>query len=144
MATRYDIIIGLGLGGGTLAYRLAPSRKKILLLGAGGYLPHERDNWSSKTVFIDNEYKADETWLDKYGGTFHPGIHYYVGGNSKVYGAALLRMGARTWGRSNMPSASPPSGRSGSREQRQPVVAQSGITGICRHRPYSRDRAQHR
>lgn len=44
-------------------------------------------------MFIDNEYKADETWLDKNGGTFHPGIHYYVGGNSKVYGAALLRMG---------------------------------------------------
>ena len=36
MATRYDIIIiGTGLGSGTLAYRLAPSGRKILLLGAG-------------------------------------------------------------------------------------------------------------
>lgn len=93
MSTHYDvIIIGTGPGGGTLAYKLAPSWKKILLLERGGYLPREKDNWSSKTVFIDNKYKAQETWKDKNGGTFHPGIHYNVGGNSKVYGAALQRM----------------------------------------------------
>ena len=58
--THYDvIIIGTGPGGGTLAYKLAPSGKKILLLERGGYLPREKDNWSSKTVFIDNKYKAD-------------------------------------------------------------------------------------
>jgi choline dehydrogenase-like flavoprotein len=91
--THYDIIIiGTGPGGGTLAYKLAPLGKKILLLERGGYLPREKDNWSSKSVFIDNKYKAKETWKDKNGGTFHPGIHYNVGGNSKVYGAALLRM----------------------------------------------------
>ena len=84
MATHYDvIIIGTGPGGGTLAYRLAPSGKKILLLERGGYMPREKENWSSKTVFIDNKYKAKETWRDKDGGTFHPGIHYNVGGNSQ-------------------------------------------------------------
>ena len=57
-----------------------------------------RINWSSKTVFIDNKYKAKETWRDKDGGTFHPGIHYNVGGNSKVYGAALPRMRAHDFG----------------------------------------------
>lgn len=99
MATHYDIIIiGTGPGGGTLAYKLAPSGKKILLLERGGYLPREKDNWSSKRVFIDNKYKAKETWKDKAGGTFHPGIHYNVGGNSKVYGAALLRMRAQDFG----------------------------------------------
>ena len=99
MATHYDvIIIGTGPGGGTLAYKLAPSGKKILLLERGGYLPREKDNWSSKTVFIDNKYKAKEIWKDKDGGTFHPGIHYNVGGNSKVYGAALLRMRAQDFG----------------------------------------------
>ena len=93
MSSHYDlIIIGTGPGGGTLAYKLAPSGKKILLLERGGYIPREKDNWSSKTVFIENRYKAKETWRDKHGGTFHPGIHYNVGGNSKVYGAALLRM----------------------------------------------------
>lgn len=96
MSTHYDvIIIGTGPGGGTLAYRLAPSGKKILLIERGGYLPREKDNWNSKTVFIDNKYKAKESWHDKDGGIFHPGIHYYVGGNSKVYGAALLRMRAQ-------------------------------------------------
>jgi choline dehydrogenase-like flavoprotein len=91
----YDIIIiGTGPGGGTLAYKLAPCGKKILLLERGGYIPREKDNWSSRTVFIENRYKAKETWFDKHGGTFHPGIHYNVGGNSKVYGAALLRMRA--------------------------------------------------
>lgn len=97
--TPYDvIIIGTGPGGGTLAHKLAPSGKKILLLERGDYLPREKDNWSSKTVFIDNKYKAKETWKDKDGNTFHPGIHYNVGGNSKVYGAALLRMRAEDFG----------------------------------------------
>ncbi len=99
MATHYDIIIiGTGPGGGTLAYKLAPSGKKILLLERGEYLPREKDNWNSKRVFIDNKYKAKETWYDKDGGMFHPGIHYYVGGNSKVYGAALLRMREQDFG----------------------------------------------
>lgn len=99
MTTRYDIIIiGTGPGGGTLAYKLAPSGKKILLLERGGYLPREKDNWNSRTVFIENRYKAKETWRDKDGNPFHPGIHYNVGGNSKVYGAALLRMRAQDFG----------------------------------------------
>jgi choline dehydrogenase-like flavoprotein len=93
MPSHYDvIIIGTGPGGGTLAYKLAPSGKRILLLERGGYLAREKDNWSSRAVFVENKYKAKESWTDKQGHTFHPGIHYYVGGNSKVYGAALLRM----------------------------------------------------
>lgn len=99
MPSHYDIIIiGTGPGGGTLAYKLAPSGKKILLLERGGYLPREKDNWNSRTVFIENRYKAKEIWKDKNGHTFHPGIHYNVGGNSKVYGAALLRMRAQDFG----------------------------------------------
>lgn len=97
--THYDIIIiGTGPGGGTLAYKLAPSGKKILLLERGGYLPREKDNWNSRAVFIENRYKAKETWKDQHGKPFHPGIHYNVGGNSKVYGAALLRMRAEDFG----------------------------------------------
>jgi choline dehydrogenase-like flavoprotein len=92
MSIHYDvIIIGTGAGGGTLAYKLAPSGKKILLLERGGYLPREKDNWSSRAVFVENKYKAKVSWKDKNGNAFHPGIHYYVGGNTKVYGAALLR-----------------------------------------------------
>lgn len=99
MPSHYDIIIiGTGPGGGTLAYKLAPSGKKILLLERGGYLPREKDNWSSRAVFIENRYKAKETWMDKHGRPFRPGIHYHVGGNSKVYGAALLRMRPQDFG----------------------------------------------
>jgi len=89
----YDvIIIGTGAGGGTLAHKLAPSGKSILLLERGAYIPREKENWSTQSVFLDGRYKAKETWRDKDGKAFHPGIHYCVGGNTKVYGAALLRL----------------------------------------------------
>ncbi len=86
------IIIGTGAGGGTLAYRLAPSGKRILLLERGDWLTREKDNWNSRAVFIENKYRAAETWYDNEGHLFHAGIHYYVGGNTKMYGAALLRL----------------------------------------------------
>src|SRR2546427_10772030 len=90
--SHYDvIIIGTGAGGGTLAYYLAPSGKRILLLERGDYLPREKDNWSTSAVIHLSKYKAKEPWRDKEGKEFHPGIHYYVGGNTKFYGAALRR-----------------------------------------------------
>ncbi len=90
---RYDvIIIGTGAGGGTLAHRLAPTGKRILLLERGDFLPREKPNWDAREVFAKGRYKAAESWLDGEDRTFHPGTHYYVGGNTKVYGAALFRM----------------------------------------------------
>jgi choline dehydrogenase-like flavoprotein len=83
------IIIGTGAGGGTLAHKLAPSGKRILLLERGDWLQREKDNWESRAVFIEAKYRASETWYDGGGHPFHPGIHYYVGGNTKMYGAAL-------------------------------------------------------
>lgn len=92
----YDlIVIGSGPGGASLAHRLAPSGKRILLIERGGYLPREQKNWSSQTVFVDAAYQAKETWYGAKGESFHPGLHYYVGGNSKVYGAALFRLRER-------------------------------------------------
>ncbi len=89
----YDIIIvGTGAGGGTLARRLAPSGKRILILERGDFLPRERENWDPKAVFDDKRYLAKETWYDKNDQPFAPYTHYWVGGNTKVYGAALLRM----------------------------------------------------
>ena len=97
--TRYDvIIIGSGAGGGTLAYRLAPSGKRILVLERGDYVPREADNWSSRAVVTDGKYHAKDAWYDDRGRPFHPGTHYFVGGNTKFYGAALLRMRARDFG----------------------------------------------
>lgn len=89
----YDIIIiGTGAGGGTLAHKLADSGQKILILERGDFIPREKENWDTEEVFLKGRYKAKQSWLDKNGEVFHPGIHYCVGGNTKVYGAALLRM----------------------------------------------------
>ncbi len=96
MSDRYDvIIIGSGPGGASVAHKLAPTGKRILLLERGDYLPRSPANWDSQTVFVDAAYQAKETWYGADGRTFHPGLHYYVGGNSKVYGAALFRMRER-------------------------------------------------
>jgi choline dehydrogenase-like flavoprotein len=95
----YDlIVIGSGPGGASLAQRLAPTGKRILLLERGDYLPRSMANWDAQTVFVDAAYQARETWYGRDGRGFHPGLHYYVGGNSKVYGAALLRLRERDFG----------------------------------------------
>jgi choline dehydrogenase-like flavoprotein len=92
-AERYDVIvIGSGPGGGTTAAKLAETGKRVLLLERGDYLPRERGNWDSEVVFAEGRYVADETFYDIDDNTFHPELHYFVGGNSKVYGAALFRL----------------------------------------------------
>ena len=92
----YDvIIIGTGAGGGTLARHLAPSGKRILLLERGDWLPREPENWSAAEVFIDNRYISPDTWYDADGKPFQPQVHYFVGGATKLYGAALYRLRPR-------------------------------------------------
>jgi choline dehydrogenase-like flavoprotein len=94
-AEPYDVIvIGSGPGGAALAQRLAPTGKRILILERGGYLPRSPANWDSKTVFVDGTYQVTDTWYGRDGKTFQPGLHRFVGGNSKVYGAALFRLRA--------------------------------------------------
>jgi choline dehydrogenase-like flavoprotein len=89
----YDVIvIGTGAGGGSIAHRLAPSGKRVLLLERGDYLPRERANWDSTQVFVRGQYRAPEFWYDKHGNKFPPEVNYYVGGNTKFYGAALFRL----------------------------------------------------
>ncbi len=95
----YDIIIiGSGPGGGSAAHRLAQTGKRILMLERGEYLPRSPANWDAKTVFVDGAYQAQETWYGADGSSFHPGLHYWVGGNSKVYGSALFRLREQDFG----------------------------------------------
>ena len=92
----YDVvIIGSGVGGATLAQRLAPSGKSILILERGPWLPVEQENWSAFDVFVKHRYRTTETWRDRRGRRFHPTTHYWVGGNSSFYGAALFRFRKR-------------------------------------------------
>jgi choline dehydrogenase-like flavoprotein len=86
------VIIGSGAGGGTLAQRLAPTGKRILLLERGDFIARERANWDVHEVVDKGRYRADETFLDREDKPFRPFTHYCVGGNTKMYGAALLRM----------------------------------------------------
>jgi choline dehydrogenase-like flavoprotein len=85
------IIIGSGMGGATLAAVLAPTGRQILILERGEHLKlstHDRD---TQAIFGDGVYRSDEQWLDGTGKAFNPGHYYNVGGNSKFYGAALIR-----------------------------------------------------
>lgn len=44
-------------------------------------------------MFTEDAYKADEQWTDvSSGDPFRPGMYYWLGGNTKVYGSALLRL----------------------------------------------------
>ena len=99
MAEHYDVIIvGTGAGGGTLAHTLAPSGKRILLLERGDFLPREMDNWSPDKVFVDGKYISEDTWYDGEGTAFQPQVHYFVGGATKLYGAALYRLRPEDFG----------------------------------------------
>ena len=85
------IIIGSGMGGATLAAALAPTGRKILILERGDFLrpsPLDRDE---DAIFGRGAFRPDEVWLDGSDAPFNPGNYYNVGGNSKFYGAALIR-----------------------------------------------------
>ena len=99
MADHYDVIIvGSGAGGGTLAHRLAPSGKKILILERGDWLPREARNWNVEDVFHANRYVSPDTWFLPNGAAFQPQVHYFVGGATKVFGAALFRLRREDFG----------------------------------------------
>ncbi len=99
MSQAYDvIIIGAGAGGGTLAYGLASTGKRILILEQGDFLPKEKANWEADEVFTAERYQTKEEWLDKEQKAFNPEAYYYVGGNTKLYGAALQRMRQEDFG----------------------------------------------
>ncbi len=95
----YDVIvIGSGAGGGTLVHRLAPSGKRILLLERGDWLAREPQNWDAADVFVDNRYISEDSWSDAKGKSFQPQVHYFVGGATKLYGAALYRLRKEDFG----------------------------------------------
>ena len=95
----YDVIvIGSGAGGGTLVRHLAPSGKRILLLERGDWLAREPQNWRAQDVFVDGRYTSPDTWYYADGKAFEPQVHYFVGGATKLYGAALYRLREQDFG----------------------------------------------
>ncbi len=99
MSTRYDVVIvGSGAGGGTLAWALAPTGRRILLLERGDYVPREQANWSPRAVNVEGRYQTREVWRTPAGEALHPHTNYWVGGNTKFFGAALFRLRREDFG----------------------------------------------
>ncbi|MBN8993919.1 MAG: GMC family oxidoreductase [Rhizobiales bacterium] len=90
-ATPDIVIIGSGMGGATLAAGLARSGARIAILERGDRLPDVPETRDARAIFVDGYFRPKEMWLDRQGKPFNPGNYYYVGGNSKFYGAVLIR-----------------------------------------------------
>lgn len=89
------LIVGSGMGGGTLAYGLRDSGLKVLIAERGQRLPREPQNSDPAEIYLKHRYQNAEQWYDGVTGrAFTPGVYYYVGGNTKVYGASLPRFRA--------------------------------------------------
>ncbi|MEL6519428.1 MAG: GMC family oxidoreductase [Pseudomonadota bacterium] len=92
------LIIGSGIGGATCAAALAPTGARITILERGERIepgPATRDAFS---IFGIGTFRNGETWEDPAGKAFNPGNYYFVGGNSKLYGAVLFRYRAEDFG----------------------------------------------
>jgi choline dehydrogenase-like flavoprotein len=85
------IIIGSGMGGATLAAQLAPTGRRILIVEKGERLKPSSADRDVEAIFGRAHFRPKEEWLDGDNQLFNPGNYYNVGGNSKFYGAVLLR-----------------------------------------------------
>jgi choline dehydrogenase-like flavoprotein len=74
-----------------MAASLAATGRRILILERGDHLLPSVEDRSDKAIFADGHFRPSEEWLDGDGVPFNPGNYYYVGGNSKFYGAVLIR-----------------------------------------------------
>jgi choline dehydrogenase-like flavoprotein len=93
------VIIGSGMGGSTLAAGLKGSGAKVLILEKGEQLADTPETRDPRAIFQRGFFRPKEVWYDAADGSaFNPGNYYYVGGNSKFYGAVLIRYRAEDFG----------------------------------------------
>ncbi|MEM1361763.1 MAG: GMC family oxidoreductase [Pseudomonadota bacterium] len=92
------VIIGSGMGGATLAAGLASTGAKIVILEKGHQIPDDAPSRDPNRIYTNSAFRGEETWIDGDGATFSPGNYYNVGGNSKFYGAVLIRYRAEDFG----------------------------------------------
>ena len=102
------VVIGSGMGGATFAHGLAQRGMDVVVLERGHRLPKEAENTSPEAVFVQRRYKPDDTWYSSDGTPFAPGVHYVVGGNTKVYGSSLPRLRERDFEETAYPSGISP------------------------------------
>ena len=106
--SHYDVvIIGSGVGGGSVALQLAGAPAKVLILERGPALPREAQNWDPEAVFVEHRYRTKELWWAD-GRSFHPGMYYFVGGSTKFYGTAMFRFRERDFEELRHPEGTSP------------------------------------
>lgn len=86
------VVIGSGVGGGSVALKLAEAGLRVLMLERGGPLPNEPELNEAEAVFVQNRYRTQEQWQDETGRRFRPGQYYFLGGHTKFYGTAMFRL----------------------------------------------------
>lgn len=102
------VIIGSGIGGASLAHSLAPSGLRIVILERGRHLTDSPEARDDVAIFQKGFYRSSEEWLGTDGESFLPGNYYYVGGNSKFFGAVMYRYRREDFApRPHMDGASP-------------------------------------
>jgi len=93
---QYDaIVVGSGAGGAAAAYRLAMAGLQVVLLEKGNHLPADGSTLDIGRVVRDGAFLSRERWVDGRGRAITPEERFNVGGKTKWYGAALLRMDER-------------------------------------------------
>lgn len=85
------VVIGSGMGGASFAAGLAPFGARIVILERGERIAASPQTRDPRAIFQRGHFRPQETWYDGAGNPFNPGNYYYVGGNSKLYGAVLIR-----------------------------------------------------
>ncbi|OWV82394.1 GMC family oxidoreductase [Rhizobium sp. R634] len=85
------VIIGSGIGGSSLACSLAESGLKVIILERGGHLKDSAEARDDVAIFQRGFYRPGEEWLGTDGESFLANNYYYVGGNSKFFGAVMYR-----------------------------------------------------
>src|SRR6476469_650873 len=91
-----------------MAWALAGRPEKVLVLERGGWLAREPGNADPAVVWHEKRYRSDETWLNRKGKEFRPFMHYVVGGNTTMWGAALLRLREADFGEIEYPDGLSP------------------------------------
>ncbi|WP_323770606.1 GMC family oxidoreductase [Antarctobacter sp.] len=85
------LVIGSGVGGASVALKLADAGLRVLILERGEQLPNEPELADAEAVFVQNRYRTHEQWQDETGRRYRPGQYYYLGGHTKFYGTAMFR-----------------------------------------------------